>query len=253
MAVDGAGNIYIADVANNRIRKVTASTGIISTVAGDGTAGYSGDGGAATSAELYYPYDVAVDGAGNIYIADSHNSRIRKVTASTGIISTVAGDGIAGYSGDGGPATSAEINYPTGVTVDSAGNMYIGDFSNARIRKVTASTGKMSTVAGNGTTGYSGDGGPATSAELCEPGDLAVNSGGDIYIADYCNNRIRKVTVSTGIISTVAGDGTEGYSGDGGPATSAELNLPAGVALGNAGHILYIGDQVNQRIRAVGQ
>jgi sugar lactone lactonase YvrE len=250
LAVDSAGNIYIADLENNRIRKVTASTGIISTVAGNGTAGYSGDGGAATSAEINFPYGVAVDSAGNIYIADFGNQRIRKVTASTGIISTVAGDGIVGYSGDGGPATSAELDSPTGVAVDGAGNIYIADLGNYRIRKVTVSTGKISTVAGDGIQGYSGDGGPATSAELYYATGVAVDTAGNIYISDVVNVRIRKVTAATGIINTVAGDGAGGFSGDGGPATSAELSSPWGVAVDTAGNI-YISDVSNQRIRKV--
>jgi hypothetical protein len=250
VAVDNAGNIYIADYGNERIRKVTASTGKISTVAGNGTVGYGGDGGPATSAKLDSPTGVALDGAGNIYIADLGNHRIRKVTVSTGIISTAAGNGTQGYSGDGGPATSAELYYATGVAADSAGNIYIGDEVNERVRKVTASTGIINTVAGDGVGGYSGDGGPATSAELNAPSGVAVDTAGNIYIADISNNRIRKVTVSTGIISTVAGNGTAGYSGDGGPATNAELNNPSGVAVDTVGKI-YIGDTNNNRIRAV--
>ena len=246
--MDTAGNIYIADENNNRLRKVTASTGIISTVAGDGKEGYSGDGGAATSAELNYPTGVTLDTAGNIYIMDYFNYRVRKVTVSTGIISTVAGDGTEGYSGDGGKATSAELGYATGVAVDVAGNIYIADYDNYRIRKVTASTGVISTVAGTGKYGYSGDGEAATSAELGLPYGVAVDTAGNIYIADTGNNRIRKVTASTGKISTLAGDGTAGYSGDGGAATSAELNGPSGVALDAAGNI-YIADEQNERIR----
>ncbi len=252
VTVDSAGNLYIADYYNNRIRKVTASTGDISTVAGNGTQGYSGNGGLATSAELSFPEDVAVDSAGNLYIADAGNHVIRMVNASTGIISTVAGDGACGYSGIGGPATSATL-CPQGVAVDSAGNLYIADGSLNRILKVYASTGIITTVAGDGGLGYSGDGGPATSAELGSPNRVAVDSAGNLYIADLGNSRIRKVTASTGIITTVAGDGTVcpgSNCGDGGPATSAELNLPWDVAMDSAGDI-YIADANNNVIRKV--
>jgi sugar lactone lactonase YvrE len=249
VAVDGAGNMYIADYYNNRIRKVTASTGVISTVVGNGTAGFSGDGGAATSAEINGPGDVAVDSAGNIYISDLNNNRIRKVTVSTGIISTVAGNGVKGFTGDGGAATSAEIG-PNGVYVDTAGNLYMADEFSNRVRKVTASTGIISTVAGNGTAGFTGDGGAATSAELNVPDGVLVDGSGNIYISDHNNERIRKVTASTGKISTIAGNGTAGYSGDGGAATSAELNGPGGLALDGAGN-LYIGDFGNNRVRKV--
>jgi sugar lactone lactonase YvrE len=255
VAVDAAGNIYIADSNNNRIRKVTVSTGIITTVAGNGTAGYSGDGGLATNAELNTIYGpgsaVALDAAANIYIADQFNNRIRKVTVSTGIITTVAGDGTTGYSGDGGAATSAELNGPDGVALDATGNIYISDTYNYRVRKVTVSTGHISTVAGDGVNGYSGDGGVATSAAIGEPGHIAMDTAGNIYIPDM-DYRVRKVTVSTGDISTVAGNGTLGFSGDGGPATSAELYFPGGVAVDTAGNI-YIADRDNNRIRAVGQ
>ena len=246
LAIDAIGDLYIADYGNMRVRMVTPG-GIISTVAGNGTGGFSGDGGPATSAELLYPNGVAVDSSGNLYIADYQNQRIRKVTAA-GIISTIAGDGTAGYSGDGGAATSAELNFPTRVAVDSSGNVYIADLLNNRVREVTPG-GIISTVAGNGTAGYSGDGGPATSAEVNYTFDVAVDSNANLYIADDGNLRIRKVTPA-GIISTVAGDGTQGYSGDGGPATSAELNSPNGVAPDSSGN-LYIADYVNQRIRKV--
>jgi len=230
VALDSSGNIYIADEGSERTRKVTASTGIISTVAGNGTSGYSGDGGQGTAAELNYPTGVAVDSSGNLYISDLFNNRIRKVTAATGIITTFAGNGTAGYSGDGGQATAAELNYPTGVAVDSSGNLYIGANNDFAIRKVTASTGVITTVAGNGTAGYSGDGGQATAAELSSPYGVASDSNGNIYIAD-ANNNVRRVIASTGIITTVAGNGTGGYSGDGGQATAAELNQPWGVAI----------------------
>jgi sugar lactone lactonase YvrE len=249
IAVDSVGNVFIADFQNNRIRKVSASTGLISTVAGNGTGGYNGDSIPATSAEIYLPDGVAVDGAGNIYISDNWNCRIRKVNAVTGLISTVAGNGTWGYNGDGIAATSAELR-PAGVAVDSAGNIYIDDSDNVRIRKVSASTGLISTVAGNGTGGYNSDGIAATSAELNIPTSVALDSAGNIFIADFQNNRIRKVSASTGLISTVAGNGTAGYNSDGIAATSAELNGPSGVAVDSAGNI-YIADTNNERIRKV--
>jgi len=221
--------------------------GIISTLAGDGTAGSSGDGGVATSAQLNLPNGVAVDSSGNLYIADRYNDRIRKVT-SGGLISTEAGTNAFGYSGDGGPATSAQLNYPAGVAVDSSGNLYIADRDNDRIRKVT-SGGIISTVAGTGAWGYSGDGGAATDAQLYAPRGVAVDSSGNLYIADFDNHRIRKVT-SSGIISTMAGTGAFGYSGDGGAATSAQLDSPTGIAVDSSGN-LYIADLFNHRIRKV--
>jgi sugar lactone lactonase YvrE len=244
VAVDAAGNLYIADQRNSRIRKVTRG-GLISTVAGTGT--ISGDGGPATSAQLNSPGGIALDVAGNLYIADSSNNRIRKVTAD-GVISTVAGNGILGFSGDGGPATWARLNSPYGVAVDVAGILYIADTGNSRIRKVTAD-GVISTVAGNGIWGFGGDGGPATSAQLNSPDGVAVDWGGNLYIADSTNGRIRKVNAG-GVISTVAGNGNTGFGGDGGPATSAQLSFPSGVALDAAGN-LYIADTINNRIRKV--
>jgi trimeric autotransporter adhesin len=250
IAVDASGNIYIADTSNSRIRLVTKSTGIITTVAGDGTIEYKGDGGLATSAGLYTPNDVAVDASGNIYIADSGNHRVRLVTKSTGIITTVAGDGIAGYKGDGGLATSAGLYSPYGVAVDASGNIYIVDTSNHRIRLVTKSTGIITTVVGDGTVGYEGDGGLATSAGVYYPYGVALDASGNIYISDNGNYRLRLVTKSTGIITTVAGDGTGGYNGDGGLATSASLYYPYGVALDVSGNI-YIVDTGNFRVRLV--
>ncbi len=250
VAVDGSNNIYIVDAGNQRIRKVSASTGIISTIAGNGTKAYGGDGSTATSANLNNPSGVAVDDSGNIYIADVNNHRIRKVNTSTGIISTVAGNGTLGYGGDGSTATSANLNYPSGIAVDDSGNIYIADEYNYRIRKVSASTGIISTVAGNGAYGYGGDGSAATSANLYNPNRVAVDVSGNIYIADQVNYRIRKVSASIGIITTVAGNGTYGYGGDGSAATSAKLSNSNGVAVDGSGNI-YIADIYNNRIRKV--
>ena len=242
VAVDSAGNLYIADFLSHRIRKV--SNGVITTVAGNGTSGFSGDNGPATSAQLSYPAGVAVDSAGNLYIADTSNNRIRKVSG--GVISTVAAIGTCCFSGDDGPATSAQLANPGGVAVDSAGNLYITDPWNYRVRRV--SNGVISTVAGNGVVGFSGDNGPATSARFTDPEGIAVDSAGNLYIADTVGSRIRKV--SNGVISTVAGTGTYGFSGDNGPATSAQLSYPHGVAVDSAGN-LYIGDTANESIRKI--
>lgn len=245
IAVDVGGNIFIADSDNNRIRKVTAS-GIISTFAGNGARSFTGDGGPATSAALNGPRGVAVDALGNVLIADSGNHRIRKVTPD-GIIRTVAGNGSAGFSGDGGPATSAGLLFPFHIALDAANNLYIADSPDQRVRKVTPA-GIISTVAGTGTAGFSGDGGAATSAMLNEPFAVAVDSAGDLFILDQLNSRIRKVTPG-GIISTVAGTGAFGFSGDGGPATSAGLDSPEGIAVDGVGNLLIV--EFKNRIRRV--
>jgi trimeric autotransporter adhesin len=250
VAVDASGNIYIADMYNNRIRMVTGSPGVITTVAGTGTTGYSGDGGQATLAVLNLPMGVAVDASGKIFIADTKNNRIRMVTMSSGVITTVAGNGTAGYSGDGGQATSAGLSYPYGIAVDLSGIIYISDQKNDRVRMVT-STGLITTVAGNGFVGTNiGDGGLATSAVVIAPYGIAVDALGNLYITrrGSNDNRIRKVTKSTGIITTLAGNGTAGYSGDGGQATSAKLSGPNGVAVDASGNV-YIADSLNYRVR----
>jgi len=250
VAVDSAGNLYIADFSNSRIRKVAAQTGIITTVAGTGTYAYSGDGGLATNAGMLSPDDVAFDSAGNLYIADYNNFRIRKVSAGSGIITTVAGNGTQGYSGDGGAAASSVLSSPVAVAFDSADNLYIADQQNERVRKITAATGIITTVAGNGTSGYSGDGGAATSAKLFDPGGIAIDPAGNLYIGDEHNNRVRKVDAGTGIITTFSGTGTAGFSGDGGVATKAQLSAPLGVAFDNAGD-LFLADLTNNRVRKI--
>jgi len=259
VAVDSAGNLYIADTDNNRIREVSAATGVITTVAGNGIDGFSGDNGPATSAKLASPQGVAVDSVGNLYIADTNNSRIREVSAASGVITTVAGGGSGcpmqtDSIGDGCPATSASLFYANGVALDSNGNFYIADGDNRRIREVSAASGIITTVAGGGSgcagqTDSVGDGCPATSAELYIPEGVALDSSLNLYIADR-DNRVREVSAATGIITTVAGNGNDGYSGDGGPATSAELAAPNSIALDSVSN-LYIADSNNSRIREV--
>lgn len=288
---DGSGNLFIADQLNNRIRKVSPG-GIISTVAGNGTKGFSGDGGSATSAALDYPYAVVADASGNLYIADHNNHRIRKVSTS-GIISTIAGTGLGDFQGDGGAALSARLYHPSGLALAADGTLFFADQSNNRIRKINtggiistvttasspadvaldnsgnlyftekyspfiggsisrvrkvSSDGTVSTIAGNGTAGFSGDGGPATSALVSSPAGLTVASDGSIYIADTKNHRVRKID-SNGIISTIAGNGGNGsFNGNGGIATKAALDSPSDVALDASGSI-YIADQENNMIR----
>ena len=249
ICLDTSGNMYIADVSNNRIRKINSS-GIISTIAGNGTSGFSGDGAAATSAQLSFPEDVKVDAAGNVYIADVNNHRIRKINTS-GTISTIAGNGTAGFSGDGFAATAANLNTPKGVAVDTSGNIYIADYANNRIRKVDTS-GTISTIAGTGVSGYNGDGMAATSAQLGSIYSVSVDSAGNVYIPDESNARVRAINSTTGIISSIAGTGANSFGGDGGPATSADLNGPMGLAVTASGNV-YLADYVNQRVRELTQ
>jgi uncharacterized protein (TIGR03437 family) len=246
MAIDPAGNVYIADPGHARVRKVSTS-GIISTYAGNGNSGFSGDGSQAVNASISDAMSVAFDAGGNLYIADSTNRRIRKVTPA-GIISTIAGTGVQGYTGDGGPAINAMLGRPVAVTLDAAGNLYYVDSVNQCVRRIDTN-GTITTVVGNGVQAFSGDGGPATSASLAFPLGIALDSKGNMYVADANNNRIRKIN-SSGIISTVAGGANEGFSGDGGSAVSASLNIPSDVAVDGAGN-LYIADAGNNRIREV--
>jgi uncharacterized protein (TIGR03437 family) len=254
IALDSNRNLYLTDGA--RVRKVAAATGIITTVAGNLTSqaggfpqGYSGDGGPATSAKLYSPAGIAVDPGGNLYIADTYNNVIRKVTAASGIITTVVG-GAVGYTGDNGPAASAGLKLPMGVALDSVGNLFIADQGNNAIRKVTAATGIITTVTGNGTQGYSGDGGLATRAQLNQPAGVALDSIGNLYVADQGSSAVRKVTLATGVITSIAGNGTLGFTGDGGPGSAAELAHPFGLATGSGGRV-YVSDTSNNRIRAL--
>ncbi|TMQ54276.1 MAG: hypothetical protein E6K77_01570 [Candidatus Eisenbacteria bacterium] len=250
VAVAPNGDVYFADTDNDVVRKVAFATGIITTVAGNGLPGSTGDGGPATSARLKAPEDVFVAASGDLYIADTGNHEIRKVATATGVITTVVGNGSPGSTGDLGLATAARLNSPRGITVASNGDFYIGDRSNNKIRKVTALTGIITTYVGTGTAGYSGDGALATLARLNRPQGIHLASNGDLYIADALNSAIRKVAAVTGIITTYAGTGTAGFSGDGGAATSAQLNAPEAMHLNSVGD-LYIADTVNNRIRRV--
>ena len=310
VAVDRAGNLYIADSSNDRIRRVDRETGVITTVAGSGERGFAGDGGPARVANLYFPHGIALDDAGNLYITDAGNHRVRKVEASTMTLTTVAGTGRMEFYGDGGPATAAGLFAPRGVALDGQGNLYVADTQHGCIRRVDrdgrilivagsdprkvekgeapiylrapvglalgpdgqiywadatlsrvkkadltktdpkTKSGWITIVAGEEEMGFSGDGGPARDAQLEAPAAVAFDSKGNLYIADHNNLRIRRVDVKTGVITTVAGNGQRGLSGDSGPATAASLNAPDGLAF-DADDNLYIADSGNHRIRKI--
>jgi hypothetical protein len=250
LAVDSSGNLYIADAGNHMVRRVDATTGIITTVAGTGSVGSTGDGGAATSARLNGPTSLAFDSSGNLFIADRGNHRIRRVAAGTGVITTVAGAGGSGSTGDGGAATTALLNGPMGVATDTSGNIFIADYGNNKVRKVTVATGIITTVAGTGFYGLSGDGGAATAAAMREPSSVAVASDGTFYIADYSNYRVRRVDGTTGVITTIAGVLTNGFNGENGLATNAKLDSPRSLYLDGRGNLL-IADDFNNRIRQI--
>ncbi|MCS7158543.1 MAG: hypothetical protein N0A16_12560 [Blastocatellia bacterium] len=248
LAFDQNGNLLVVDTANHRIRRIERRENalIITTIAGTGSSGFGGDGGSAKNAQLSNPRGVAVDAAGNIYIADTGNHRIRKVDGS-GNISTVAGDGTRGFGGDGGAATAARLNSPVAVAISPSGDLLIVDAGNHRIRKVSGGT--ITTIAGTGLPMFSGDGGPAAQASLNVPMHVVFDSAGNLYVADSGNNRVRKIDPS-GVITTVAGSSARGFSGDGGSALQARLNMPVALALGDDG-TLFIADSGNNRVRAV--
>jgi Secretion system C-terminal sorting domain len=244
VAFDTSGNLILGENNNQFVRRVNLITGIITTIAGTGVLGVSADGGQATAAKLTYPNHVAVDRYNNVYISD-HPSRIRKVNAVTGIITTIAGNGILGFSGDGGPATNASFNDVEGIEFDSIGNLYISDWYNFRIRKVDTA-GIITTFAGTGVGGFGGDGGPATAAQFQSSWCLRFDNFGDLYLADYPNHRVRKINMATGIITTVVGNGLPGFSGDGGPATAA--NAEPWYINFDASNNMYISDSNRVRI-----
>jgi sugar lactone lactonase YvrE len=248
LALDNAGNLYIADTNNHRIRKID-SAGTITTVAGNGTQNSTGDDGPASLAQFRFPVGVALDRSRNLYIAEADGHRVRKIDQS-GHISTVAGTGVAGFSGDGGPATRAQLGVPLGIAVDDSGNLYIADADNNRIRKVDTA-GTITSIAGNGVEGFAGDGGLAVAAELSYPEGVTVDHAGSLYIADSGNDRIRKVDTG-GRINTIVGSGIRGFSGDGEPAATAQLAYPDAVAVDRHGDV-YIGDWGNYRVRKVDQ
>ena len=250
VAVDAANNLMITDNGNNVIRRVDGSSGIITTAIGShpGIPGFSGDNGPATEAQLFNPQGIVFDSEGNMFLTDTQNHVIRRVSKDTGIISTIAGIGPenAGLSGDGGPAIEAELNSPTGLAIDKEDNLYFSDRENHVIRKI--SDGIISTIAGNGLQGNDGDGGPALAARILGVNGVAVDQERNVFITS--GNSIRMIDQNTGTISTVAGNGTEGFSGDGGPATEAELSSPWGVAVDSNGNI-YIADSGNAAVRMV--
>ena len=252
IAVAADGNVIIADAGNNAVREISSATGTISTVAGKGPgwSGFAGDGGSAAQSLVWNPHNVAYDKLGNIYIADTQNNAIRMIEKSTGKISTLAGLGPSspGYSGDNGQATSAAINSPEGIAIDKNGDIYFSDGGNNVIRKI--SNGVITTIAGTGGMGYSGDDGPALNATFYTIRGLAIDSKNNIYIADASANVVRMIESESSWIYTVAGTGNAGYAGDGGPATEAMLSNPLGIALDSKDN-LYIADTNNAAVRVV--
>jgi streptogramin lyase len=300
------GALYITEVRNHRVRRLDLKSGRLTTMAGTGRKGYSGDGGRATEADLNEPYEVRFDSAGNMYFVEMQNHIVRRVDAQTNKITTIAGTGEPGFAGDGGPATKAQFHRPHSIALDGRGNLYVADIGNHRIRRIDLETGFVESIAGNeqrrlprdgqvargqpilgpralcidkgtlwialreghsvwrmelnegrlrhvagsGKQGYTGDGGPAIRATFNGPKGIAVGPDGDVYVVDTENQVIRKIDVARGRVTTVAGNGTRGGAGDGGPATAAQLDRPHGICLGPDGSI-YIGDTLNHRVRRV--
>jgi sugar lactone lactonase YvrE len=250
VAVDAQGRLYIADTEHHRIRRIVLGeeNPKIETIAGTGLPGFNGDDRPAVEAHLNFPRGLAVDAEGNLYVADTFNHRVRKITPE-GMILTVAGTGRAGFSGDGDLAVRAELRFPLAVAVDVEGRLYIADAGNNRVRRVDRD-GVIVTIVGTGKRGFEGDGGPATAAALDTPAALAFDKEGHLLIADMGNHRIRRVD-SSGTITTLAGKGTPGSAGDGGAAKDAELNTPGGLAVDGEGTI-FIADSGNHRVRKIG-
>jgi sugar lactone lactonase YvrE len=250
LALDTANNLYIADTHNHVICKLNLTSGILTTIAGTGAPGFSGDNGPATSAQLDLPTALALDPQNNLYLADTRNHRIRRIDAVTGFITTIAGNGTQGFSGDNAPAIAAAIDSPTGLALDASSNLYLADTHNHRIRRVDANTGLITTIAGTGSLGYSGDSAQATAATLALPHGLTLDAAGNLYFADTSNHRIRRIDAITGLITTIAGNGTQGFSGDNGPATAAALDTPRDTTFSPTA-LLTLADTGNQRIRQI--
>ena len=247
---DRKGHLYIADTFNHCIRKIDARTGVITTVAGTGRKGYSGDGGPATQATLNEPYGVLPDRDGHLFIVDRLNAVIRRVDAETGVITTYAGNGKPGYGGDGGPASQAMLREPNALDFDPEGNLYIADVSDNRIRRVDRKTGIITTACGTGRREFAGDGGPAAQAGIMGARGVAFARDGSMYVCEREGNRIRRVDAKTGIIRTVAGTGARGYTGDGGHALRGTFDGPKWVHVGADGHV-YVVDTENHCVRRI--
>ena len=242
LTIDKTGNVFFVD--GNTVLRLDAATGVLTLMAGNGTPGFSGDNGPAANSQLRGPHGIAVDTNGSLYVADTGNNRIRRV--SNGVITTISGTGVSGSLGDGGLATSAQLFNPWGITLDAAGSIYVTEWVGYRIRKIA--NGVISTIAGTGVGGFGGDNGPATGAQLDRPKGIAFDTSGTLYVADFGNHRVRKI--AGGVISTVAGNGTAGFSGDGGTATNAQLYAPTAVSVDASGN-LYVADRFNGRVRKI--